>query len=266
MLSNFSSHIDRRVVIAGDCDLMLLLVDHDKDPCAESPPNNGHQPSFNNDCMHPNEGGSQLRQMLQTPNAHLVHHRLKTDSPSTPLSPSSLAAHCAQGPNSHLGYLPMNTDTCSTSSKGEEVYKFKTNIKDRFHADLQQAKGPEDLTDRNHDVLTDSKNGHNDWFQLMDRSHHQMVGHSEDKFPATDTLDVGTVPAFALHPKGTFYVPLTLSVSQVLPYFSEVDGSSSRNVLHQVGIAVSFCRSAKQDGRDLQRVLEYSKYSKWQIT
>lgn len=56
---------------------------------------------------------------------------------------------------------------------------------------------------------------------------------------------VSGVPIFALHPKGTFYIPLTMDANFLAPYLLGTDELSP--VLHPVSICVnfSFCHSVK---------------------
>lgn len=52
------------------------------------------------------------------------------------------------------------------------------------------------------------------------------------------------VPVFALHPKGSFYIPLTLDMTLLAPYFADSE-ESSLSMLHPVSISVNFCRQFK---------------------
>lgn len=49
----------------------------------------------------------------------------------------------------------------------------------------------------------------------------------------------GVVPVFALHPKGTFYIPLTVEASLLVPYMVGLIDETSPPVLHPVSICVN---------------------------
>ena len=49
------------------------------------------------------------------------------------------------------------------------------------------------------------------------------------------------VPAFALHPMGTFYVPLVIRMTQLLPY---LHSNNSMQLCHPISIPVNFSRPA----------------------
>lgn len=238
------------------------------------------------------ECGSQLREMLQNPLAH-------SEPRERSLSVSS---------------RPISTASSSSSTKGDEVYKFKTNIKERFRADQRGYKMGEEVDvaesescqssrtllpdDRRHSdtpvssqsgppalasVFSSSSTGRSYANSSLESSHRSCssLGSliSETIFgavppspfrmlplqhpqadvkpslpptssyvprpaePVLPNLIPSEIAIFALHPKGSFYVPLTIDASLVSPSLNAI-AEVVPTVLHHVAIAVHFSRPA----------------------
>nr|CAG4641358.1 EOG090X0J7Y [Eulimnadia texana] len=62
---------------------------------------------------------------------------------------------------------------------------------------------------------------------------------------ASGTATAGVVPIFALHPQGSYYVPLSLETSLVLPLLENIPEGSAMPILHPISISVNFCHPAR---------------------
>ncbi|XP_023223553.1 transcription factor cwo-like isoform X1 [Centruroides sculpturatus] len=73
--------------------------------------------------------------------------------------------------------------------------------------------------------------------------------------PSPSTQIRNGVPIFALHPKGTYYIPLTIDASLVSAAF--IGYEDIIPVLHPVSISVNFCRQLKVKINGMQPTWEY---------
>ena len=131
------------------------------------------------------------------------------------------------------------------------TYHFKKDIKWRFASDKRQDEILANQTDERVEVKDvkppTSTNGSSDYMSDISGSNGRsssMFGGNADANSgyssgsnSNDSSLNNTVPAFALHPAGVFYVPLVLPVSQVLPF---VKHHRSMGVCHPISIPVSF--------------------------
>ena len=141
-----------------------------------------------------------------------------------------------------------------SSNEGEgsarPTYNFKKDIKWRFTADKRQDLALTTPSDERADTKdikkpTPSSNGSSDYMSDVSgsngRSSTTLGSNDSSGYSSANNLSdsnlTNTVPAFALHPAGVFYVPLVLPVSQVLPF---VKHHRSMGVCHPVSIPVSF--------------------------
>lgn len=152
--------------------------------------------------------------------------------------------------------------TCSRSSnRSDEVYKYKTNIKERFNAD-QKIKSDSD-GDENDDLedvtrrsrlasscssapnlsqkrkfVEHSENLSHQQFKKNIQEKRRLCNNRETVELENDRVRLPAIPIFALHPKGAYYVPMTIDSSLVMPQLNAL--SSYPFALHQIGISVSF--------------------------
>lgn len=66
------------------------------------------------------------------------------------------------------------------------------------------------------------------------------------------------IPIFALHPKGTYYIPLTIDASLVSTAF--VGYEDVIPILHPVSISVNFCRQLKMKVNGIQSTWDYRSF------
>lgn len=139
----------------------------------------------------------------------------------------------------------MNTDTQSSNGS---LYKFKNYIKERFSAEHSnslssiESKSPTPSV-----VVCSSKRP-----EYMDEPIHSPP--SPDVKPIEDHYAVASrpIPIFALHAKGSFYVPLTIDSHLLTPFLTElncdygISGFPPSVVLHPVTISVNFNRALMQ--------------------
>nr|CAG4649007.1 EOG090X0J7Y [Polyphemus pediculus] len=72
-----------------------------------------------------------------------------------------------------------------------------------------------------------------------------IIGTPQPEYPEKETPTqqiTENVPIFALHPKGSFYVPMSIELALIGSLFNPpVDPSAAQTVLHPVTISVNFC-------------------------
>ncbi|XP_022245526.1 transcription factor cwo-like isoform X2 [Limulus polyphemus] len=232
---------------------------------------------------------SQLREMLQKPGVPLEHIRCNTTCSDHSSFPNVLTSGNTVG---HT--IPK------FAAKGEEVYNFKKNIKERFTADLQQHRlppeGEEEISDlsaksnlcsREDSVLSHpvsvihagqperriseiSPSSSGSWNSNIEycnscesnpsppsvikcngggSSSGYSTSNEMSYSPKTKELSSfyqpesvlvhgSRTPIFALHPKGNFYIPLSLDLSLLAPIINSFDNNIP--VLHPVSISVNF--------------------------
>ncbi|GAB6029417.1 hypothetical protein CHUAL_005176 [Chamberlinius hualienensis] len=149
--------------------------------------------------------------------------------------------------------------TCSRSSnRSDEVYKYKTNIKERFHAD-QKIKSDsdgdenddlEDVTRRTSLASSSCSTQHLPQKRKLvedsdSLSHQQFKKNLQEKQRLcnnreleNDKVRLPAIPIFALHPKGSYYIPMAIESSLIMPQLNAL--SNFPVALHQIGISVSF--------------------------
>ncbi|EEC05746.1 conserved hypothetical protein [Ixodes scapularis] len=160
---------------------------------------------------------SQLREMLQNPGLSVQECMRRS-------SDYLLAANNGNNNNNNLNNKPPTA---------EEAYKFKNDIKDRFHKDAQW--GGERPDERRHSHSQGSS-----LVPVPSPTRHTVSAPPPDPPPENPSPGPG-VAAFALHPRGSFYIPVTLDPTLVGPALAYVD-ESPQAALHPVSISVQFGR------------------------
>ncbi|KAG0700244.1 Transcription factor cwo [Chionoecetes opilio] len=196
--------------------------------------------------------GSQLREILQQHSG-----------------PNSGERRCG-GYSSGLSSNNSSSGDDNNNTSNSRLYKFKSNMKHRFSADLEQS----------HQVRKKRRDSESSCGNYTDYEKDRVTPNgpasratpSQDGFPADsaklDGLDSpvpdkhcrsptpkcegqmrssspskqapeGTVPIFALNQNGSFYVPLTIDNSLIAPIMSGITDTSP--VLHPISISVNFC-------------------------
>ncbi|XP_045136055.1 transcription factor cwo-like isoform X2 [Portunus trituberculatus] len=204
--------------------------------------------------------GSQLREILQQHSG-----------------PGNSGERRCGGYSSGLSSNNSSSGDDNNNSNSSRLYKFKSNMKHRFSADLEQShqvrKKRRDsesscgnYTDYEKDRVTPTgpasrttpsqENFPTDSAKLLDghdspvpeknqrtptptpKCENQMESSSPNK-QVPDMGSAGTVPIFALNQNGSFYVPLTIDNSLIAPIMSGLSDMSP--VLHPISISVNFC-------------------------
>ncbi|XP_075553073.1 uncharacterized protein LOC142585878 isoform X4 [Dermacentor variabilis] len=228
LVAHLQKHFDK-ISGAGPCfPSGLMLSDEDTptepEPLLERLRNNpDRQPKQEPTAPHPDNSCSsssscssvsQLREMLQNPGLSVQEVMRRSD---------------------YLLPKPMPVTPAPT----EETYKFKNDIKDRFHKDAQWS------TIERNSAPTEEQRRH---------SHTQgplapapsptrlTVSAPPPEVPPepADSPAPPGVAAFALHPRGAYYIPVTLDPAVVGPAFSCMGDDPSP--LHPVSISVHFGR------------------------
>lgn len=157
---------------------------------------------------------SQLREMLQNPGLSVQECMRRS-------SDYLLAAN-----NNNNNIKPP-------TATAEEAYKFKNDIKDRFHKDAQwSGERPEE---RRHSHSQGSS-----LVPVPSPTRHTVSAPPPDAPPENPSPGPG-VAAFALHPRGSFYIPVTLDPTLVGPALACAD-ESPQAAVHPVSISVQFGR------------------------
>ncbi|CAG0884038.1 unnamed protein product [Darwinula stevensoni] len=144
---------------------------------------------------------------------------------------SDTASSSSWSPSDSTGSNGHGHSCTYACARQGHCYKFKTNIKRRFTATMEQAQpGP-------------PRWGYDPPSSGYSTSSHRGGSGRQDfvvyrpQRPASPTGS--RIAIFALHPKGSYYVPLTLDerlVSSKLASFSD-----SNPILHPISISVNFC-------------------------
>ena len=151
------------------------------------------------------------------------------------------------------------------------AYKFKNTIKLRFSAD---AHSPEKGS-RNYQQGDSSSGSSNEDTKRKEKtqSHSPSSDSTSTNYPASDYSSNGNgsssssssncntsnvmkqapaehdngasalnsaVPGFALHPSGTYYIPIVIAVAHLLPYLRNEPQNNSMNICHPISIPISF--------------------------
>ncbi|XP_054275981.1 uncharacterized protein LOC128995103 isoform X4 [Macrosteles quadrilineatus] len=166
---------------------------------------------------------SQLRDIL-TSNSLPQNRREMVPEPPSP-------------PNSVNGTsLPHDNHSSSGS-----LYKFKNNIKQRFSAEHSGS------VEQSHPISLKRRRS-DDWRRPSDTS--SIPSPPPVRYPPTSPASppparssTPGVPIFALHSKGSFYIPLTIDHHVLAPFLAElgnVETNLANIVLHPVTISVNF--------------------------
>lgn len=121
-----------------------------------------------------------------------------------------------------------SADRCNisftTDSSSGSMYKFKTEIKQRFSAENSGAESAE-------------------YYNSTPDKKRRRVESSSDG--ADDRQEV---PIFALHSNGSYYIPLTVSRDVISPMMDNglTDSRSSAVIVHPISISVNFQAHANQ--------------------
>lgn len=129
----------------------------------------------------------------------------------------------------------MLTSTASAPRRAPDsdcgsLYKFKNNIKQRFTAEHHDEKRRRVESDTGL-ALIKQRNSPSPTLQSTESTPTSNCSNSP-------TQNYG-VPVFALHTKGSFYIPLTIDNEMLAPYMGAF--GDHNQVLHPVTISVNFC-------------------------
>jgi hypothetical protein len=148
----------------------------------------------------------------------------------------------------------------SDHSESGALYKFKNNIKQRFTAEhhhdekrrrlVSPAPPPEAAVPasvvvklrESVDSPPPAASNHAMKIRTPSPSTHQSSASNAPPFG---------VPVFALHSKGSFYIPLTIDNEMLAPYMNSFN--EHNQILHPVTISVNFCRVAASSPNPLQQ-------------
>ena len=203
--------------------------------------------------------GSQLREILQQHSG-----------------PGNSGERRCGGYSSGLSSNNSSSGDDNNNTNSSRLYKFKSNMKHRFSADLEQSHqvrkkrrdsesscgnytdyekdrvtptGPASRATPSQDsLLTDSTkllDGHDSpMLEKNQRSPTPILkceSQTENSSPCKQIPEgpAGTVPIFALNQNGSFYVPLTIDNSLIAPIMSGLSDTSP--ILHPISISVNFC-------------------------
>lgn len=139
----------------------------------------------------------------------------------------------------------MSTDTQSSNGS---LYKFKNYIKERFSAEHSNVLNSNECKSPTSSVVIC---GNKRKAEYIERSVHSPS--LPDVKPMDDQYLVASrpVPIFALHSKGSFYIPLTIDSHLLTPFLTELNydynvSAYPSMVLHPVTISVNFSRPVMQ--------------------
>ncbi|XP_022192550.2 transcription factor cwo [Nilaparvata lugens] len=186
-------------------------------------------------------GSSQLRDILTSPNSnHSMASRLQlgVDSP-TPPNNGSTSSH----------------DSSHSNGGGSAAgFKFKNNIKQRFSAEHPHPHPNHPLADRiatittsSSDVTKDCRSTSCTSSTTSGKRRHSVEPGSDLDAPSPQQrpyIQSTSIPIFALHSAGSFYIPLTVDLDAITPFLGNVSLETHPNlsslVLHPVTISVNF--------------------------
>ncbi|XP_049273230.1 uncharacterized protein LOC119396898 isoform X2 [Rhipicephalus sanguineus] len=228
LVTHLQKHFDK-ISGAGPCfPSGLMLSDEDTptepEPLLERLRNNpDRQPKQEPTAPHPDNSCSsssscssvsQLREMLQNPGLSVQEVMRRSD---------------------YLLPKPMSV----TPAPSEETYKFKNDIKDRFHKDAQWG-----TVERNSTPVEEQRRHSHTQGPLAPAPSPTRLTVSAPPpevppEPAGSPAPPG-VAAFALHPRGAYYIPVTLDPTLIGPAFACMGDDPSP--LHPVSISVHFGR------------------------
>lgn len=151
-------------------------------------------------------------------------------SSSSSCSSVSQLREMLQNPGLSVQECMRRSDYLLSKPPVEEAYKFKNDIKDRFHKDAEW--GGDRPEERRH--------SHPQGSLSASPTRHTVSAPPANLPPEGQSSQAPGVAAFALHPQGSFYIPLTLDPALVGPSLSCVDDRPGP--LHPVSISVHFGR------------------------
>lgn len=194
---------------------------------------------------------SQLREMLQTPfNAWGRNYRPPQNSsiendPHPKSEPQNSMVVRSSSPTSNC---VKDNDTSST------LYSFKRTIKERFKEELRRTSDPEVkieegpllLGKRRPDSRSSGSNESIDGAGSFDSFPPEFVATAHKRrasgSPAVLSSSSTTVPIFALHSSGAFYVPSTIAITSI--EFDTEPSKGNHSICHPVTINVNFSMTA----------------------
>ena len=179
---------------------------------------------------------------------------------------SGMGSSTRAGQDSSARSSASKSSHCREDDSKPSTYKFKQDIQQRFisHVGLEKRNMTEIATVPHKMPLIEDKEESKDPPQQLKRTEQSPSslcqdngngsaygsGSSVHSFNSTESSkslnsntssqDISlnnTVPAFALHPMGYFYIPVVLPIAQVMPFIA---GHKSMGVCHPVSIPVSF--------------------------
>lgn len=130
-------------------------------------------------------------------------------------------------------------------------FKFKDSIRERFSHEFESHTETESSTSKTESTEIDYYAKRR---RLLNKScehhpedpkhhHHHLHQTTDAGKQQSETEDKKkTVPIFALHPKGSHYIPLSVNEDVIYPYLHLFDqGSDLPLMLHPISISVNFC-------------------------
>lgn len=134
------------------------------------------------------------------------------------------------------------TSQAENNSSNGSMYKFKNNIKQRFSA--EHSENPE----QSHPLALKRRRSEDPRpsCDIPSIPSPPAVKYQQPPSPSPPPTTYPGVPIFALHSKGSFYIPLTIDHHVLAPFLADVaniDTNLSSIVLHPVTISVNFQQS-----------------------
>lgn len=140
----------------------------------------------------------------------------------------------------------VNGNSSLADTHSSSLYKFKNNIKQRFSAEHSEQERPLALKRRRSDD------------RRLPSETSSIPSPPPVKYhpPHSPPSPTPGVPIFALHSKGSYYIPLTVDHNVLTPFLAELthEANPSSLVLHPVTISVNF----QQISRPLKQPLCFS--------
>lgn len=154
-------------------------------------------------------------------------------------------------PTSPCSSINGSYSQTENNSQIGSLYKFKNNIKQRFSAEHSHNGTPE----QSQPISLKRR-------RSEDRTLPSSPPLKYPSSPSPPPQPLPGVPIFALHSKGSFYIPLTIDHHILAPFLSELTSEMNLAslVLHPVTISVNFQQSLS---RPLKQPLCFSQASPW---
>jgi len=147
----------------------------------------------------------------------------------------------------------------SDHSESGALYKFKNNIKQRFSAEhhhdekrrrLLSPAPPSEVAAPASVVVKLRDSIDSPPPAVTNMAMKVRTPSPSDQHPTSNSPTFG-VPVFALHSKGSFYIPLTIDNEMLAPYMNAFN--EHNQILHPVTISVNFCRVTTASPLSLQQ-------------